>query len=109
MSHLFGVIDGCTIETTEKLRPIMYKICEILNLTVVNEAFHQFQPQGTTGVLVLSESHFSAHTYPESSTIYLDLFCCSKDFKPDKAAEVIRREFGSHCEFTWSFVERFRS
>jgi S-adenosylmethionine decarboxylase len=105
MSHLFGVIDGTIINTNEELRPIMYKVCDTLRLTVVNEAFHQFEPHGTTGVLVLSESHFSAHTYPESSKIYLDLFCCSKDFKPDKAADVIEGLFEG--KFTWSYVKRF--
>lgn len=106
MSHLFGTLSGIVIERTETLRPTMYQVCEELKLTVVNEAFHQFEPIGTTGVLVLSESHFSAHTYPESSKVYVDLFCCSKDFKPDKAADVIRILFRAEA-FDWSYVQRF--
>ncbi len=106
MSHVFGVLTGIVIEKTETLRPMMYQVCEELKLTVVNEAFHQFEPIGTTGVLVLSESHFSAHTYPETSKVYVDLFCCSKDFKPDKAADVIKRLFKAE-KFDWSYVQRF--
>ena len=106
MSHLFGSLEGVTISRTEELEPLMEKVIHELNLTEVNRAFHQFEPQGTTGVIVLSESHFSAHTYPENEKVYLDLFCCSKDFKPDKAAEVIRTTFGAR-HFTWSYVERF--
>lgn len=105
MSHLFGVVEGVQYKKSETIRPVMYQVCKKLGLTVVNEAFHQFDPHGTTGVLVLSESHFSVHTYPENSRIYLDLFCCSKDFKPAEAAKVIKDHFGG--TFCWSHVERF--
>jgi S-adenosylmethionine decarboxylase len=106
MSHLFGVLEGTIIERSEELAPILESIVKQLNLTEVNRAFHQFSPRGTTGVIVLSESHLSAHTYPEDSKVYLDLFCCSKDFKPDKAAEVIKGTFGAEM-FQWECVYRF--
>lgn len=106
MSHLFGVLEGISIERSEELVPHMETIIQKLNLHEVARAFHQFDPVGVTGVIVLSESHFSAHTYPESQKIYLDLFCCSKDFKPDKAAETIKVEFGA-SSFNWSYVQRF--
>jgi S-adenosylmethionine decarboxylase len=106
MSHLFGVLEGTIIERSEVLAPLLDSIVKQLNLTEVNRAFHQFEPRGTTGVIVLSESHLSAHTYPEDSKVYLDLFCCSKDFKPDKAADVIRETFSAKS-FTWDYVNRF--
>lgn len=106
MSHLFGVLEGTVITRSEQLAPLMEKVIHELNLTEVNRAFHQFEPQGTTGVIVLSESHFSAHTYPEHEKVYLDLFCCSKDFKPDKAAHVIKEIFNAF-DFKWSYVDRF--
>lgn len=106
MSHIFGVLRGTVIERSNELAPILDSIVKQLNLTEVNRAFHQFEPLGTTGVIVLSESHISAHTYPEDSKVYIDLFCCSKDFKPDKAAEVIRGCFGAES-FEWECVYRF--
>lgn len=106
MSHLFGVLEGISIERTDQLVPIMERVIHVLRLNEVARAFYQFEPIGVTGVLVLSESHFSAHTYPESSKVYLDLFCCSTDFKPDKAAEVIQDEFEAES-FNWSYVKRF--
>ena len=106
MSHLFGALQGITISTIEQLVEPMEKVISTLGLHEVTRAFYQFEPQGATGVIVLSESHFSAHTYPEDQRIYLDLFCCSKDFKPDKAADVIGDTFGA-SSFDWSYIKRF--
>jgi S-adenosylmethionine decarboxylase proenzyme len=74
-------------------------------LTVVNKAFHQFEPFGVTGVLVLSESHFSVHTYPERDCIYLDIFCCADHFDPEEAGRIILTEFnGTGAD--WQVVNR---
>lgn len=103
--HIFGMLEGTTINTVEQLVPLMEKVISRLELNEVSRAFHQFEPFGATGVIVLSESHFSTHTYPENERVYLDLFCCSKDFKPDKAADVIMEIFDSDL-FQWEYVRR---
>ena len=103
--HIFGMLDGIVINKTDELVPLMEKVISELKLNEVSRAFHQFEPYGATGVIVLSESHFSAHTYPEDEKVYLDLFCCSKDFKPDKAADVIMEIFGAEL-FQWEYVKR---
>lgn len=103
--HIFGMIDGTVINTVDELVPLMEKVIYELKLNEVSRAFHQFEPYGATGVIVLSESHFSAHTYPENEKVYLDLFCCSKDFKPDKAADVIMDVFNADL-FQWEYVKR---
>lgn len=103
--HVFGMLDGTVINRVDELVPLMEKVIKELNLNEVSRAFHQFEPFGATGVIVLSESHFSAHTYPENEKVYLDLFCCSKDFKPDKAASVIMDIFNADL-FEWDYVKR---
>lgn len=45
-------------------------------LTVLDATFHKFQPQGVTGLLLLSESHLSVHTWPELGYAAVDLFSC---------------------------------
>ncbi len=38
---------------------------------------HAFPPPGgVTGVLLLSESHFTVHTFPETGYAALNLYCC---------------------------------
>lgn len=37
---------------------------------------HQFEPQGLTGMILLSESHISIHTWPEHGSAAVDVFTC---------------------------------
>ncbi len=45
-------------------------------LTVVSSTHHRFKPQGLSAVVILSESHIAAHTWPESGTGYVTLTSC---------------------------------
>jgi DNA-directed RNA polymerase specialized sigma54-like protein len=56
MKHLIGHVTGVCLETIDELEPLMEQIADECKLTVVSRAFHQFEPVGVTGVLVLSES-----------------------------------------------------
>ena len=105
MKHLIGRVFGVHVGFIDQLEPIMERIADRCKLTVVSRAFHQFEPFGVTGVLVLSESHFSVHTYPETNCIYLDIFCCSEHFDPEEAGHIILAEFnGKDAE--WQVVTR---
>jgi len=44
---------------------------------IVAERFFDFPVMGSSGVLVLSQSHFSVHTWPEEGYAALDVFTCS--------------------------------
>ena len=105
MKHLVGRIDGVWVSKTIHLEKIMKRIAERCGFTVVSRAFHQFEPMGTTGVLVLAESHFSAHTYPENNCIYIDVFCCSPNFDPELCSKIIEEEFVA-LRGTWEVVAR---
>ena len=106
MKHLIGRISGVHFKFIDEIEPLMEKIAEKCGLTVVSRAFHQFEPFGVTGVLVLSESHFSVHTYPENNTVYLDIFCCADHFDPEQAGHIILTTLnGSSAE--WQVVNRF--
>jgi S-adenosylmethionine decarboxylase proenzyme len=103
--HLIGVIEGVWVSKATHLQTIMNRIAERNEFTVVSHAFHQFEPHGATGVLVLAESHFSAHTYPEFNKIYLDVFCCSDDFDPEFCIVSIEEEFAAY-KGTWKIIDR---
>ena len=74
-------------------RPIMEELIQELDLHVVAQTGHQFSPIGYTYAYVLSESHFTIHTYPEYRSCYLDLFCCNSQFDPLYAIERIKQKF----------------
>ena len=103
--HLVGHIEGVWVSKSSHLERIMNRIAERCGFTVVGRSFHQFEPHGTTGVLVLSESHFSAHTYPELNKIYIDVFCCSPKFDPELTSLVIEEEFAA-LRGSWQVVGR---
>lgn len=105
MKHLIGHVNGVWVSKSEHLANIMNRIAERSGFTVVKQAFHQFEPHGTTGVLVLSESHFSAHTYPEDNKVYLDVFCCSPSFDPKICSLIIEQEFAA-ASGTWQVISR---
>ena len=44
--------------------------------TIVAENFHQFAPQGVSGVLIIAESHIAVHTWPEFAYAAVDVFTC---------------------------------
>ncbi len=96
MKHLIGHLEGVTIKTTRELEACMDRVARECRLSVVARAFHQFEPMGATGVLVLAESHFSAHTYPEHGLVYVDVFCCSPTFDASACAESIKENFGAN-------------
>ena len=105
MHHILGVLRGVCIHRVDELSPIMEQVIKELNLTEVKRAFHQFEPHGATGVIVLSESHFSAHTYPEDESVYFDLFCCSPTFNSTVACECITRVFKAQM-FDYKYIPR---
>lgn len=45
--------------------------------TIIQTASWNFQPQGTTIVCLLSESHASLHSWPEADFAMCDFFSCS--------------------------------
>ena len=53
--------------------------------TIVQEAFHLFNPHGVSGVVVIAESHLAIHTWPEYGYAAVDLFTCGDDVDPDAA------------------------
>ncbi|WP_211253586.1 adenosylmethionine decarboxylase [Alkanindiges illinoisensis] len=64
---------------TEKIEVILRHAAKIANATVLQSHFHSFGLyQGVTGVLLLSESHMSIHTWPEYQFAAIDIFMCGE-------------------------------
>jgi S-adenosylmethionine decarboxylase len=72
---------------------------------VVDTSGFQFCPHGATSVLVLSESHFSIHTWWEQAEAHADIFCCSDRFDPTLAVTLLKTYLGAETA-NWAVVER---
>ena len=72
---------------------LLEKICRDLvqksGLIEVNYIFHQFQNSGVTGVVLLSESHLSIHTWPEINYLNLDIFVCNFNYDNTQKAKAL--------------------
>ena len=69
---------------------IIYKIAKAAKVEILNVSSHEFQPQGFTLVALLSESHFSFHTFPERGVISFDFFTCGK-VHPKVALKILKK------------------
>jgi S-adenosylmethionine decarboxylase len=63
--------------------------------TVIDKSFHQFAPQGVSGVVLIAESHLSLHTWPEHAYAAVDIFTCGTTVKIEVAADALIRQLGS--------------
>lgn len=61
--------------------------------TVVAESFHEFQPWGVSGAVVIQESHYTIHTWPEHGYAAVDLFYCGGTVHVHKAVDVLMERF----------------
>ena len=75
--------------------PLMEKIfvnaAKAAGATVISSDFHRFDPQGVSGVVVISESHFAVHAWPEYGYAAVDLFTCGECIDFDTAVEEIKK------------------
>jgi S-adenosylmethionine decarboxylase len=55
---------------------LLNTIADHLQYTILHSRFHQFQPQGVTGLLLLAESHLAVHTWPELGYVHITLASC---------------------------------
>jgi len=61
--------------------------------TVVTDSFHEFKPYGVSGAVIIQESHYTIHTWPEHKYAAVDLFYCGGTIYVDRAIEVLRERF----------------
>ena len=96
--HLIANVYDVNVSFLEKMElnvPLLENIVNKLDLHVVSKAGFQFEPVGYTYAFVLSESHFTIHTYPEYNSCYIDIFCCNKDFNSEDAIELLSNTFNT--------------
>jgi len=78
------------------LKDTLLSACRVAGATILSESFHSFPPYGgVSGVVIIAESHFSVHTWPEYCYAAIDIFTCGNNLHPEKAVELLVRELQS--------------
>ncbi|MCP3740340.1 adenosylmethionine decarboxylase [Rossellomorea sp. BNER] len=77
--HIIIDAYGCQsiiLNDAKQLKKLLIESIESLGMEILSKHFHSFSPQGVTGVIGISTSHFSIHTWPEHGYAALDLYTC---------------------------------
>ncbi|MGI6037946.1 MAG: adenosylmethionine decarboxylase [Limnochordia bacterium] len=77
--HILCEAYGCDPEVLnhrELIEQIMVNAALAVGAEIREVAFHNFSPQGVSGVVVISESHLAIHTWPELGYAAIDVFTC---------------------------------
>ena len=97
--HLLLELKDCdkgVLNDLSFLRGTLLSAASQAGATVLGESFHQFNPQGVSGVVVIAESHLVIHTWPEYGYAAVDIFTCGDSVQAEKAAELLTEKLGSN-------------
>jgi S-adenosylmethionine decarboxylase len=107
--HLLAELHGCDrrlLDDPTELKRLMLAAAARAAAHVVADVVHRYAPHGVTCLLVLEESHFSLHTWPEAGYAAADFYTCGS-LLPELALELLRDGL-SATRFDLLTVERGR-
>ena len=96
--HLLLELFDCDLDAINNLEAVKSALVEAAKraqATIVDVVFHEFNPFGVSGVVVIVESHLSIHTWPEYRYAAVDIFSCGEMLKPEVAARYLVEQFGA--------------
>jgi S-adenosylmethionine decarboxylase len=94
-SHLIIEAYNCDseiLDSVPEISRIIYEAVQVSGATPLRSCFHQFSPQGVSGVIIIAESHFTVHTWPENAYAAIDIFTCGNKINQDAAMHYIKKE-----------------
>lgn len=102
-SHLLVEMYGCRGELVKRedyVGQAMRDAAVESKATVVAQSFHEFKPYGVSGAVIIQESHYTIHTWPEHGYAAVDLFYCGGTVLVHRALDVLRDRFQpEHIKF----------
>jgi S-adenosylmethionine decarboxylase len=96
--HLLLELFECDLDAINNLEAVKAALIEAAKraqATIVDVVFHEFNPFGISGVVVIAESHLSIHTWPEYRYAAVDIFSCGDVLQPEVAASYLVEQFGA--------------
>ena len=91
--HLVVEFTGCNCELLNDMQLLEESLNEAVRrsgATKVRSILHRYNPQGISGVVVIAESHFSIHTWPEYGYAAVDFFTCGESVDPYRALDYMK-------------------
>ncbi len=101
--HILCEAYGCdpkVLNDRELVEAIMVEAALEAGAEIREVAFHQFSPQGVSGVVVISESHLAIHSWPELGYAAIDVFTCGENVDPWLACKYLIRRLKAESATT---------
>ena len=89
-THIVCELSGCdpkALTDVDAVHAMMIQAAVAARATIMESAFHRFEPQGVSGTVILAESHLSIHTWPEKGYAAMDFYTCGDHTDPWRACE----------------------
>jgi len=96
--HLLLELFDCDAEALNSLETVKVSMVEAAKraqATIIDVVFHEFNPFGISGVVVIAESHLAIHTWPEYRYAAVDIFSCGDVLQPQTAADYLVEQLGA--------------
>ena len=90
--HLLLDLKECSqkpLDDLDFIRSVLSSVANEAGVPILGESFHQFHPQGVSGVVLVSGAHLCIHTWPEFSYAAIDIFTYGDQFQPEEAAKLL--------------------
>ena len=106
MTVEFYDCDPKVLADPRRMEEVLVGAAKIAGATVISSQFHAFTPQGVSGVVIISESHFAVHAWPEYDYAAVDLFTCGETIDFNRATAAIEAGLRSGSWIISSLVNR---
>lgn len=96
--HVLAEFYGCPEDILCNMEQIKHHMVEAAleaGAEVRETVFHEFSPQGVSGVVVISESHLAIHTWPEYGYAAVDVFTCGQTVNPWASCDYLKEAFSA--------------
>jgi S-adenosylmethionine decarboxylase len=96
ISHILldlWLADAELLKTVEPIASIVQRAVELSGATIIHSHFHQFEPYGFSGIILIAESHVSVHAWVERNLLAVDILSCA-----NMDGEAIVRHLRKHLE-----------
>ena len=83
--------DPARIKRVKDVKRFFLKAARESRASIIQHFFYQFKPHGVSGVILIEESHFTVHTWPEDGYVGWDIQTCGKMY-PERAIRSFKKD-----------------
>ncbi len=103
----FHKCDPSRLKHSREVKKFLSKAVADGGGTIVKAVFHNFSPYGVSGVVVITESHVTIHTWPEYAYAAVDIFSCSEKLNHTAIREKLKDALAAKKTSAKSFQRGF--